>query len=162
VRSLPEDVVVRRATFDEILTLRHAELRRGLPLDAACFPGDHDPGTRHLGAFVGGTGENVGCASFMPSPFRDATFQLRGMATRADMARRGVGGALLGFATSVLPVGTRLWCNARVVAVPFYRRMGWTVESDEFEVPTAGPHVKMLSPCNLETPSDVSPSKEVS
>jgi len=35
---------------------------------------------------------------------------------------------------------TRFWCNARVPAVPFYAAMGWTVVSDVFDVPTAGPH----------------------
>jgi GNAT superfamily N-acetyltransferase len=37
-----------------------------------------------------------------------------------------------------------LWCNARETAIGFYQRNGWTVESDRFDVPTVGPHVKML------------------
>ena len=37
-----------------------------------------------------------------------------------------------------------LWCNARVPAVPFYQKHGWQVVSEPFEVPTAGPHVKMI------------------
>jgi hypothetical protein len=37
-----------------------------------------------------------------------------------------------------------LWCNARVPAVPFYREMGWAVVSEPFEIPTAGPHVRMV------------------
>ena len=40
--------------------------------------------------------------------------------------------------------GALLWCNARVPYVPFYEAMGWRVVSGQFEIPTAGPHVKML------------------
>jgi GNAT superfamily N-acetyltransferase len=160
VRPLPPDVVVRRATLDEILALRRDELRPGRPLDAAHFPGDHDPATRHLGAFFRNAEENVGCASFMPSAFRDAPFQLRGMATRADVVRRGIGAALLAFAGGLFPDGTRFWCNARLAAVPFYRRMGWTVVSAEFDIPTVGLHVAMVSGCNPSGCSSVFPSKE--
>ena len=40
--------------------------------------------------------------------------------------------------------GPRLmWCNARVPAAPFYERLGWSIVSERFEIPTAGPHVKM-------------------
>jgi hypothetical protein len=36
------------------------------------------------------------------------------------------------------------WCNARVVALAFYRAQGWIVISDEYDIPTAGPHRRML------------------
>jgi GNAT superfamily N-acetyltransferase len=36
-----------------------------------------------------------------------------------------------------------LWCNARTPAAAFYQKQGWTVVSEVFEIPTAGPHVKM-------------------
>jgi len=37
-----------------------------------------------------------------------------------------------------------LWANVRKPAVEFYRKHGWIIVSDEFEIPTAGPHFKML------------------
>jgi predicted GNAT family N-acyltransferase len=37
-----------------------------------------------------------------------------------------------------------IWCNARVSAMGFYRKAGWTVESEEFEIEGVGPHVRML------------------
>ena len=37
-----------------------------------------------------------------------------------------------------------LWCNARTPAVPFYRKLGWQVVSEEFLIPTAGPHFRMM------------------
>ena len=39
--------------------------------------------------------------------------------------------------------GAELWCNARLPAVGFYRRGGFEVVSDEFDVPGIGPHVVM-------------------
>lgn len=38
---------------------------------------------------------------------------------------------------------TLLWCNARVVAIPFYIADGWKIVSDVFEIQTVGPHVIM-------------------
>ena len=40
--------------------------------------------------------------------------------------------------------GPLLWCNARTPAVGFYENMRWRVVSAPFEIPTAGPHVKMV------------------
>jgi GNAT superfamily N-acetyltransferase len=36
-----------------------------------------------------------------------------------------------------------MWCNARVTAIGFYQRCGWTVVSEIFDSPPAGPHVRM-------------------
>ena len=46
-------VVLRRASLEEILALRHAVLRPGLPLESAAFEGDDAPDTLHFGAFDG-------------------------------------------------------------------------------------------------------------
>jgi GNAT superfamily N-acetyltransferase len=144
----PFPVTVRQATLAEIVGLRHAELRPGLPRESAAFDGDDDPTTWHFGAFAGVGGENVGCATFMSRPWQGSpAFQLRGMATRADLARRGIGTKLLGFAERCLVgrTGSALfWCNARTSAVEFYRRLGWQVVSAEFDIPTVGPHQAML------------------
>jgi GNAT superfamily N-acetyltransferase len=133
-------MVVRRAALDEIIGLRHAELRAGLPFGAARFDGDDEPETLHVAAIDDDA--VVGCASFMRRPYEGrAAYQLRGMATRADRRGTGVGAAVLRFGVGALRGDTALlWCNARVAAVPFYERQGWTVVSDVFDIPTAGPH----------------------
>jgi len=140
-------VVVRRAALGEILALRHAVLRAGLPPEAAAFDGDDEPATLHVGAFLPG-GRVAGCASAMCRPFDDRpAHQLRGMATRPDLAGRGIGTRVLRFVEAAIArAGGQglVWCNARVPAVEFYRRAGWTVVSDVFDIPTAGPHRRML------------------
>jgi GNAT superfamily N-acetyltransferase len=140
-------VIVRRAGIDEIRPLRHAELRAGLPFATAVFDGDDAADTWHLAAVEEDT--VIGCASFLRHPWTDGAdaYQLRGMATRRDRVGQGVGAAVLRFAEAEIPAasGLRLfWCNARVPAVGFYARCGWTVESEPFDVPTAGPHRRML------------------
>ncbi|MBX3026001.1 GNAT family N-acetyltransferase [bacterium] len=142
----PLPVRVRRATLDEILALRHAVLRPGRPLASAHFDGDGEPTTVHLAAALE-TGEVVGCCTLLPRPHDGRPgWQLRGMATRTDVARRGVGSAVLRAAAAVVRDhgGTLLWCNARLAAVPFYASAGWRVVSDAFDVPGIGPHHVML------------------
>jgi hypothetical protein len=132
-------VVLRAAALDEILALRQRELRPGLSLDESVFDGDREPTTRHFGGFAGG--DAVACASVMRRPWRgEPAWQLRGMATRNDLVRRGLGAALLRFVEGAIGEPALLWCNARVAAVPFYGRLGWTVASDVFDIPGVGPH----------------------
>src|SRR5262245_59783501 len=86
-------VSCRRASFAEILPVRHAVLRPGLPLDTAKFPGDDAESTRHFGAFA--DGRAVACLSLMQNAHEQWNLQLRGMAVDAAWQRSGVGGALL-------------------------------------------------------------------
>ena len=143
----PDDLELRRATLDEILPLRHAELRPGLPREKARFAGDGESATRHFGAFLRATGEAVGCVSCMRrARDREDAWQVRGMATRGDLVRRGIGGALLAHAIAALrsEPGPRLvWCNARVGALGFWEGQGWAVVSDVFDIPGVGPHRTM-------------------
>ena len=141
-------VVIRHATIEEILPLRHRELRPGRPIESAHFDGDDDPGTCHLGVFQAAYGEVLGCASFIPEDWQgEPAYRLRGMATRADVARSGIGSALVRRADVLLPDRLRgglRWCHARVEAVSFYERHGWRVVSPRFEMPDVGPHHTMV------------------
>ena len=58
-------VVIRPALWEEIVDLRHAVLRQGLPREEALFPGDEAPTTRHCGAFLDGV--TIGCATLLAS-----------------------------------------------------------------------------------------------
>jgi GNAT superfamily N-acetyltransferase len=135
----------RQVSNEQVIALRHAELRAGLPVETANFDGDAAPTTFHFGAFL--QGETVGCASFMLNQYEGLpAYQLRGMATRADLIGRGIGRSLLEFGQQTLLEQTPirlLWCNARVPAIGFYEKQGWRVVSEVFEVPTAGPHRRM-------------------
>ena len=139
------DLIVRQAALEEIIDLRWAVLRQGLPRAEAIFVGDEDDSTLHVAAFHGN--QTVGCATLHLSQLDDLpTWQLRGMAVHPDFQRRGVGRRLLEGLDALLARDgqtLRLWCNAREPAVGFYRGMGWTVFSERFHIETAGPHFKM-------------------
>ena len=139
-------MTVRRATPAEVVDLRHAILRAGLPRDTAIFPGDDHPDARHVVA-TDPAGRVLGCATVHLNAWDgEPAWQLRGMATDPVVRGTGVGRAMLGFLERLLaeqfPV-RQMWANARVPAIGFYERLGWRVVSDPFEVPTAGPHVKI-------------------
>lgn len=140
-----QPLVLRRAGIDELIDLRHVVLRAGLPRDSAFFSGDDVPSSRHYGAFIPGAA--VACATVHRNSWQhQPAWQLRGMATAPAVRGGGVGRAILQFLEDDLRHGAQvlpLWCNARVPAVGFYRRMGWVVVSDVFDIPTAGPHVQM-------------------
>jgi GNAT superfamily N-acetyltransferase len=139
------EIRIVQTTLERILDLRHRVLRAGLPPETAVFPGDELSTSVHVAAMVGD--EVVGCASFHLNQWQgQAAWQLRGMATSDPVRRQGLGRKMLDFAEQELQsrhATKQLWCNARTPAVPFYEAMGWRVESDVFEIPTAGPHVKM-------------------
>ncbi len=143
-------VIIRAASVAEIIPLRHRILRGGLPIEEAHFNGDAAPATRHAGAFV--DQDAICCASFMFNSWEgEPAWQLRGMATDDGYRGFGAGTAVLEFLTAWVldephldrPVN-RFWCNARVPALGFYQRQGWQIVSEQFDVPTAGPHRKMV------------------
>jgi GNAT superfamily N-acetyltransferase len=148
-------VHVAPTTLDRIIDLRHRILRAGLPIKTAHFEGDEEPHTTHYAAFVtheGGkpTGKPICCASFMLNMYdRVPAWQLRGMATESVYQGQGVGRQLLEVAQRELGSHPEyayvemMWCNAREPAVKFYEKNGWKRRSDVFDIPTAGPHVKM-------------------
>jgi GNAT superfamily N-acetyltransferase len=148
-------VIVRGCTALELVPLRHRMLRQGLPVKEAHFPGDDLPTTRHAGAFVDNNA--VCCATLLLHPWENETaWRLRGMATDLSMQKTGVGKAVLQFLTDwvltepppealINSKPTRLfWCNARTPALEFYKKQGWTIVSEEFDIPTAGPHHNMV------------------
>lgn len=143
---MPPEITCRRVAVAEILPLRHRILRPGLPFETARFDGDLDAATRHFAATAGNG--PIACLSLMSSTWEGRpAWQLRGMATAEREQGRGLGRRLL--EAAVAEAGREepdriFWCNARVSAVGFYEKLGWRVVSEPFDVPTVGPHVKMV------------------
>jgi len=138
-------VTFRPAALEEIIALRDAIIIQGTGRASPEFDGDHHETTLHMGAFAGS--RNVGCATFLLSQWESApAWQLRGMATATDVRGAGVGAALLAEAEHVLrnrsPIRL-LWCNARIFAIGFYLKQGWTIASEEFSTPGIGIQRKM-------------------
>ena len=139
-------LVCRRADVAEIMPLRHRVLRYGKPLESAIFPGDSEFGTIHYAA-IDDSGIQS-CLSMMRSSWEgNPAWQLRGMATDKSIQGKGYGGILLRFVEKDIlheKFAAVFWCNAREVAVPFYVKNGWIIESGPFDIVLIGPHYKMF------------------
>jgi GNAT superfamily N-acetyltransferase len=144
--------IIRKIAAAETLPLRHAILRTGLPRETAVFPGDDAESSRHFGAFVGRQLVGVATIHHVPPPdhpeHEGSAYQLRGMATAEKFRGQGIGGVLLGacIAAAQHTGASWLWCNARTPAAEFYARHGFAVQGGVFDIPTAGPHYRMLRP----------------
>jgi predicted GNAT family N-acyltransferase len=140
-------------TVDEVHPEATYALRRAILRPdggAVAWAGDEDPATFHLAARTA-DGEVVGIVRFSPAscPYRTGArtaWQLRGMATDPAVRGSGAGRDLVveGLARVAARGGDRVWCDARVPAVGFYERMGFTVVTEAFDKPGIGPHVGML------------------
>lgn len=142
---MTSEIACQRVAVEAIVPLRHRILRADLPLDAARFEGDDDVATRHYAACRGGV--PLSCLSLVHSQWEGRpAWQLRGMATETGEQGRGLGRMLLRRAVAEArrdEPDRVFWCNARTSAVGFYEKLGWRVVSEPFDIPTAGPHVKM-------------------
>ncbi|MDZ4804632.1 MAG: GNAT family N-acetyltransferase [Candidatus Eisenbacteria bacterium] len=151
--------MIRPIVAAETRYLRQAVLRPQQAAVELVYPGDDDPRTRHLGAFVGD--RLVGISSIYVEPMPalsgdrpspgvdpgtgDTDWRLRGMATLPEVRGTGLGGALLDACLDHVGTkgGTRLWCNARTTAAGFYLRHRFEIHGEEFELPGIGPHYRM-------------------
>ncbi len=133
---------IKRISTGDCIPLRSKVLRPFHPLEDCYFPMDSQ--SVHFGAFSGV--ELVSIVTAHPEdqrlfPFK-GQWRIRGMATDPGKQSSGFGGevlkALLSWGRSErFPL---FWCNAREGAIPFYLRHGFTVQSELFDIPSAGLH----------------------
>ena len=126
--------------------VRHPVLRKGRPLEEVYMQADEAPTTFHLGVYY--KKELVGVASFMEDThpdFEGKQARLRGMAVLPDYRKKGLAGLLLKKGENLLRQKDKdlLWFNARIVALSFYKKMGYQTIGSEFDIPLVGPHYVM-------------------
>jgi GNAT superfamily N-acetyltransferase len=143
-------VTVSVVDADATHELRRTVLRPQWP-PGSRLPGDGRPGALYLAAREEPDGAVLSACVIFPQPYLlhpgwPGSWQLRGMAT-ADGARgRGLGALIVSAAVDIVcgRGGQLLWCEARVRAIPFYERNGFTAEGEVFLHPeTAIPHRHM-------------------
>ena len=141
-------MAVVRVRPDQIYTLRHRVLRAALPPEAARFEHDFHPHAAHFGV-IADDNDLIGCVSIHPADLDgEPAWRLRGMAVDPTRQTAGIGRQLLAAVEAHVRAAAGLpkliWCHARLPAVGFYERCGWTAVSGIYDVPTAGPHRKMV------------------
>ena len=127
--------------------VRHPVLRAGRPIEDCEFSGDDLETTIHLGLYLDNTLAGVATFLKQDNTIFNTTlqYQLRGMAVLKKHQGKRLGEALLKHGETLLKKkgATLLWFNARVIAVPFYKRNGYTIIGDSFEIPKVGTHFVM-------------------
>ncbi len=140
-------LIIRAIEAAQTRALRSAILRPNRPPEDSIYPSDDARDALHLGTFDGD--KIVGIASIYRESWPlDANFKayrLRGMAVDPAFQRRGIGAALVREALGHIKAqgGEVLWCNAREIALDFYRALGFESVGNEFEIPGIGPHFLM-------------------
>ena len=138
---------IRLISPEEVITVRHPVLREGKPIEACIFNGDDSPTTFHVGIFINEL--LAGVVSFMENkhPFfsEENQYQLRGMAVLKEFQFKGLGYEIIKYGEALLiKKGVKMvWCNAREIAVDFYRKNNYTIVGDPFLIPEIGVHYVM-------------------
>lgn len=131
------------ATYD----VRHPVLRKDRPVADCAFDGDNLATTFHLGIYY--KNGLVGVATFLASPNNSFSennqYQLRGMAILDEFQKKGYGEQLLKKGEAILHTKnvSRLWFNAREIAVSFYQRLDYHTSGSVFDIPNIGNHYVM-------------------
>lgn len=137
---------LREIKAEETWPVRHPVLRAGRPLEDVYMEADEKESTFHLGVFYN---QNiVAIASFMEDShpdFSGVQSRLRGMAVLPEFRKKGLAELLLTKGEALLKERGRtlLWFNARIVALSFYKNLGYEIVGDEFDIPKVGPHFRM-------------------
>ena len=138
---------IHKVNAETIRPLRHLELRKGEDFSTTSYLRDDDNETFHMACIK--EEKTVVCATFYPEYSKkveaENAYRLRGMATDSAFQRRG-------YATDLMQESFKelrkrdcdmLWCNARLVAVEFYKSIGFKIIGDLFDITGIGPHYYM-------------------
>lgn len=137
----------------ETFSVRLPVLRPGKSIETCHFEGDNLETTKHFGYF--NDEKLAGIASLFkhPTPFfkEEQQFQLRGMAVLSEYQKKGIGEILVKHAEkdAIERGGKLMWFNAREIAVPFYKKLGYEIIGEPFDIEDIGKHYVMYK--NLDT-----------
>ena len=138
---------IKLVEAEDIRPLRHKMLRKGKEFSSTSYKRDDEKDTFHLGVFV--ANQIVSCATFYPQNTDKAhaknAYRLRGMATDINYSRNGYGMKIMTEAFNILKNRNcdLIWCNARLIAFPFYQYVGFEAKGDLFNISDIGPHYYM-------------------
>tara|TARA_B100001741_G_scaffold313155_1_gene318323 strand:+ start:306 stop:740 length:435 start_codon:yes stop_codon:yes gene_type:complete len=138
---------IKEVSAKQIRKLRHITLRQGKPFSTTTYKKDNFLETFHLAVFE--KNKIVSCATFYPEATKvfksKKAYRLRGMATDLDFQKKGYGKKIMQEAFKKIQnkKGNLLWCNARLIAVDFYKKLGLKTIGEKFNISDIGPHYLM-------------------
>jgi len=141
------DIEIKPIVGKDTIPVRHAVLRKGKPVEACSIPQDDLENTYHFGLFY--KQKLVGVCTFVEdqSPyFNDSVqYRLRAMGVLEDFQGYRFGQHLLQHGVAFLKEKhiDRLWFNARIIALNFYKNNGFETIGNLFDIPKVGDHFVM-------------------
>ena len=136
-------MLIKKVNAFDIRKIRHRNLRQGKPFSTTAYKKDNEKKTFHLACIHNNI--TISCATFYPESNKffpnEKSYRLRGMATDTEYRKRGIGKKILlqAFEEIKKKKGTLLWCNARLIAVEFYKKLGLQTIGKEFDISDIGP-----------------------
>jgi len=141
---------IKKVAAKEIRPLRNLVLRPNLPIETTFYDLDDNKDTFHLASIMDNTIISIG--TFYPENNVQLQtkngYRLRGMATHPNYRRKSAATKLMEKSFVLLKEKKCdiLWCNARLIAVEFYKSLGFKIIGEIFDIPSIGPHYKMYKP----------------
>ena len=141
------EIEIKQINGLETIPIRHIVLRKGKPIETCTFPEDNLNSSFHFGLYY--QKKIVGVCSFLldqsPSFKEPKQYRLRAMAVLEDYQGFHFGKQLLTHGVHFLKEKEikRLWFNARVIALNFYKNNGFETIGNVFNIPTVGDHYLM-------------------
>ena len=140
-------VEINKVEAEKIRPLRHSELRKGQDYSTTSYLKDYEEGTFHMACIA--DYKIVTCATFYAQKSMkiksNNAYRLRGMATDSQLQRKGYARNLMleSFKELKKRDCDMVWCNARLVAVNFYKSVGFKITGELFDIKGIGPHYYM-------------------
>ncbi|GGB82229.1 N-acetyltransferase [Flavobacterium suaedae] len=131
----------------ETFAVRQPVLRPGKPVESCMFPGDDLNTTAHFGVFEDDA--LIGVISVFKSNNdvfnEEKQYQIRGMAILHGHQKKGLGVKLIEKAEEYIAQqnGKTIWMNAREVAIDFYKKTGYQIYGNPFNIDGIGTHYIM-------------------
>lgn len=147
--------MIKKITALETFLVRHPVLRAGKNVESCRFDGDNLETTKHFGFYD--HDKLVGVASvyeFKNNNFSETKqLQLRGMSVLKNYQKQRIGQKLLIHCEKyAIQCNIKLiWFNARINAVPFYEKLGYSVFGNEFYISEIGVHFNMIKRFNVKS-----------
>ena len=150
----PDAYYIHEVAVDAVAPLRTAVLRPQFDAgELLHYPGDHHDRAHHYAAIAadGDDSSIVAVVSYLgeaiPIDDQSATCRLRGMAVAPALQRQGLGSHLLSTTLTRMALhrpGQQVWAAARVGVTDFYVGHGFEPVGPPFEMPSVGPHQRMI------------------
>ncbi|MEP7094173.1 MAG: GNAT family N-acetyltransferase, partial [Flavobacterium sp.] len=140
-------ILIKEITAQDTLIVRQSILRQGKPIEACALEGDDLESTHHFGLF-----ENLNLTGIIslftktnPIFAENLQTQIRGMAILELYQKKGFGEALVKHCEDYCTSNQfdLIWFNARAAAVGFYKKMGYEINGNPFDIPEIGEHYLM-------------------